>query len=97
MQLKPLRTRSKKTPRINEKTLDTNSDQPIISLEETKNIIKEKLLQDERKIRIRNPKKHVVSEEKWTEGTTRQDIIQQGEKREKEVLMQEENSTNVGN
>ena len=35
MQLKPLRTKNKKTPRMIGKSLDINVNQPIISLEET--------------------------------------------------------------
>ena len=83
MKLKPMRTRSKRAPKIKGKNLNTDSNQPLISLEETKEMIREKLLLDERKIRIRNPKKHVVSEEKWLEGTNWSDIIQEGEKRDK--------------
>ena len=62
MQLKQLQMKSKKTPKMKGRTLDINVNQPIISLEETKKIINDKLLQDERKIKIRNPKKHVISE-----------------------------------
>ena len=65
MQLKPLRTKNKKTPRMIGKSLDINVNQPIISLEETKRIINDNLLRDERKIKIRNQKRHIISEEKW--------------------------------
>ena len=74
---------------MNGKSLDINVNQPMISLEETKKIINDNLLRDERKIKIRNPKRHVISEEKWAEGTTWEDILQEGKEREKEMLMEE--------
>ena len=70
------------------KSLDMNENPPIISLEETKKIINDNLLRDKRKIKIRNPKRHVISEEKWAEGITWEDILQEGKEREKEMLME---------
>ena len=46
-------------------------------------------MRDERKIKCRNPKRHVVSEEKWGEGTTWNDILQEGREREKEMTLEE--------
>ena len=46
-------------------------------------------MRDERKIKRRNPKRHVVSEEKWGEGTTWNDILQEGREREKEMTLEE--------
>ena len=62
----------------------------LIVLEETKDMIGKKLQEDERRIKVRNPKKQMVSEEKWSEGTSWMEIIQEGEKREKEVELEEE-------
>ena len=84
-----MRTQSKKTPRIKGKPPDVNEVCPIISLEETKKLIGDNLLRDERKIKCRNPKRHVVSEEKWGEGTTWNDILQEGREREKEMTLEE--------
>ena len=57
MHFRPLRTQSKKTPRIKGKPPDINVDRPLIYLEETKKLIGDDLLRDERKIKTRNPKK----------------------------------------
>ena len=69
MKLKPMRTRRKVSPTMIERKPYADLNQPLITLEETKEMIRERLLQDERMIRVRNPKKQVVSEEKWSEGT----------------------------
>ena len=83
MNLRPLRTQSKRTPRVRGRPPDVREACPTISLEETKRIIGDNLLRDERKIKHRNPKRHVISEEKWGEGTTWNDILQEGREREK--------------
>ena len=83
MNIKHLRTQSKRTPRVKGKPPDVKEVCPIISLEETKKLIGDNLLRDERKIKGRNPKRHVVSEEKWGEGTTWNDILQEGREKEK--------------
>ena len=78
MNLKPLRTQSKKTPRVRGRPPNVREGCPTISLEDTKRIIGDNLLRDERKIKYRNPKRHIISEEKWGEGTTWNDILQEG-------------------
>ena len=63
-----LRTKSKKTPRVRGRPPNVREGCPTISLEDTKIIIGDNLLRDERKIKYRNPKRHVLSEEEWGEG-----------------------------
>ena len=88
MNLKPLRTQSKKTPRVRGRPPNVRERCPTISLEDTKRIIGDNLLRDERKIKYRNPKRHVISEEKSGEGTTWNNIWQEGREREKEVTLE---------
>ena len=81
MNLKPLRTKSKKTPKVRGKTPSVREGGPTISLKDTKKIIGDNLLRDERNIKHRNPKRHVLSEEKWGEGSTWNDILRGGKER----------------
>ena len=88
MNLKPLRTQSKRTPKVRGRPPNVREGCPTISLEDTKKIIGDNLLRDERKIKYRNPKRHVLSEEKWGEGTTWNDILQEGKERENEATLE---------
>ena len=45
---------------------------------------------DERKIQDRNPKRQLISEEKWSEGTNWNDLVQEGAERELVYLAEEE-------
>ena len=60
----------------------------MLSLKDTKKIIDENLKLDERNLKLRNPKRHLLSEEKWGEGSTWDDIICEGKDREKELALQ---------
>ena len=54
-------------------------------------MIRKKLLEDERKVKVRNPKKQLVSEEKWSEEKNwLVEIVREGEEREKESPIEEE-------
>ena len=88
MNLKPMRTKSKKTPKIRVKPLSSIERAPVMSLKDTKKIIDENLQLDERNIKLRSPKRHLLSEEKWGEGSTWNDIICEGKEREKEIALQ---------
>ena len=92
MNLKPLRTQSKKTLRVRGRPPNVREGCPTISLEDMKRIIGDNLLRDERKIKYRNPKRHVISEVKWGEGTTWNDILQEGREREKEATLEKKKS-----
>ena len=59
-----------------------------MSLKDTKKIIEDNLLCDERNLKHRNPKRHVLSEEKWGEGSTWNDILREGKEREKETTLE---------
>ena len=89
MNLRPLRTQSKRTPRVRGRPPDVREACPTISLEETKRIIGDNLLRDERKIKHRNPKRHVISEGTFGEGTTWNEILQESREREKEMRLEE--------
>ena len=90
MSLKPLRDRSKEAPIIKEKEKKEEKNQTLLSLNKTKEIIHEQMLKDERKMQDRNPKKKLISEEKWSEGTNWSDLVQEGAEREQVCLMEEE-------
>ena len=60
----------------------------MLSLKATKRIIDENLKLDERNLKLRSPKRHLLSEEKWGEGSTWNDIIREGKDREKELALQ---------
>ena len=83
--MKPMRTKSKKTPKIRVKPLSGIERVPVMSLKDTKKIIDDNLQLDERNLKLRNPKRHVLSEEKWGEGSTWNDITCEGKEREKET------------
>ena len=57
MNLQPLRTKSKEAPRMKERRKSEKDDQPLLGLEETKEMIQKQLMKDERKIKTRNLKK----------------------------------------
>ena len=90
MNLRLMRTKSKVAPQLRESKHLNETNHPLIALEETKEILRKKLQEDERKIKDRNPKKQMVSEEKWSEGTSWMEIIREGERREKEAEVEEE-------
>ena len=54
------------------------------------------MLKDERKIQDRNPKKKLISKEKWSKGTNWSDLIQEGAEREQVCLMEEERKVQEG-
>ena len=60
---------------------------PLLSLSATKEVIEQNLRMDERNVKLRNPKRHPLSEEKWGEGTTWEEIIKEGKDREKELTL----------
>ena len=60
-------------------------------MNKTKEVIQEYMERDERKIRGRDPKRKVISEEKWSEGNNRNEIVKEGEERENVFLLQREN------
>ena len=75
MNLGPMKTKSKKIhkPRVTPwKNMDKD---PVLSLKATKEIIEENLKLDERNLKLRSPKRHLLSEEKWGEGSTWDDIV----------------------
>ena len=90
MSLQPLRVKSKEAPIIREKKRNEEKNQTLLSLRETKEIIHKQMLKDERKIQNRNPKKKLISEEKWSEGTNWSDLVREGAEREQVCLMEEE-------
>ena len=96
MNLKPLRTKSKKTPKVREMPPSVRERGPTMSLKDTKKIIEDNLLCDERNLKHRNPKRHVLSEEKWGEGSTWNDILREGKEREKETTL-EKMKSKIGN
>ena len=53
------------------------------NLNKTKEVIQEYMERDERKIRGRDPKIKVKSEEKWSEGNNWNEIVKEGEERER--------------
>ena len=67
-----------------------------MSLKDTKKIIDDNLQRDERNLKHRNPKRHVLSEEKWGEGSTWNDILCEGKEREKEIAL-EKMKSKIGN
>ena len=90
MNLQPLRTKSKEAPRMKERRKSEKNDQPLMGLEETKEMIQKQLMKDERKIKTRNSKKQLILEEKWSQGTNWGDLVCEGEKREQVCLKEEE-------
>ena len=69
MNLQPLRTKSKEAPKLKERKRTKRNDQPLLGLDETKEMQQKQLMEDERKIKTRNAKKQLISEEKWSQGT----------------------------
>ena len=88
MNLGPMKTKSKKTHKPRVIPLKNMDKDPVLSLKATKEIIEENLKIDERNVKLRNPKRHLLSEEKWGEGTTWDEIISEGKDREKELALQ---------
>ena len=86
MSLQPLRVKSKEAPIIREK----KRTEPLLSLRETKEIIHNLMMKDERKIQNRNLKKKLIYEEKWSEGTNWSDLVREGAEREQVCLIEEE-------
>ena len=82
MRLKPLRTRSKKAPTFKDDDERKEKNPNFWNLDKTKDVIQEYMEKDERKIRGRDPKRKVISEEKWSEGGNWNEIIKEGEDRE---------------
>ena len=96
MSLKPLRVKSKEAPIIREKEKKEEKNQTLLSLSKTKEIIHEQMLKDERKMQDRNPKKKLIFEEKWSEGTNWSDLVREGAEREQVCLMEEERKVQEG-
>ena len=69
MNLQPLRTKSKEVPKLKERKRTNRNYQPLLGLYETKEMIQKQLMEDKTKIKTRNPKKQLISEEKWSQGT----------------------------
>ena len=90
MNLQPLRTKSKEVPKLKERKRTKRNDQPLLGLYETKEMIQKQLMEDKTKIKTRNPKKQLISEEKWSQGTNWADLVREGQKREQESLIEEE-------
>ena len=65
MNLGPMKTKSKKTHKPRVVPLRNKDKDPVLSLTATKEIIEENLRMDERNVKLRNPKRHPLSEEKW--------------------------------
>ena len=68
---------------------------PVLSLKATKEIIEENLKLDERNLKLRSPKRHLLSEERWGEASTWDDIISEGKDRKKELALQTLRPKNV--
>ena len=96
MKLKPLRTRSKKAPIFKDDSGKKEKNPNFWDLDKTKDVIQECLEKDERKIKTRDPKRKVISEEKWSEGDNWKEIIKEGEDREKIFFLQKENEGKEG-
>ena len=88
-----MKTKSKKTHKPRVVPLRNMDKDPVLSLTATKEIIEENLRMDERNVKLRNPKRHPLSEEKWGEGTTWDEIIREGKDREKELTLQSDSSS----
>ena len=95
MNLVPMKTKSKKTYKTRVTPLKSIDKDPVLSLKATKEIIDENLKLDERNLKLRSPKRHLLSEEKWGEGSTWDDIISEGKDREKELALQTLSPKNV--
>ena len=91
MKLKPLRTKSKKAPIFKDDSEKKERDPTFWNLNKTKEVIQEYMERDERKIQGRDPKRKVISEEKWSEGNNWNKIVKEGEDRENIFLLQREN------
>ena len=91
MKLKPLRTRSKRAPKFKDDSETKENNPNFWNLDETKEVIQKCMEKDERKIRDRDAKRKLISEEKWNEGDNWNEIIKEGEDREKIFLLQREN------
>ena len=90
MKLKPLRVRSKEAPIIKEKVRKEEKNPTLLNMDKTKEMIQQQMQKDERKIQDRNPKRQLISEEKWSEGTNWNDLVQEGAERELVYLAEEE-------
>ena len=75
MKLKPLRTKSKKAPIFKEDSEKNERDPTFWNLNIAKKVIQEYMERDERKIQSRDPKRKVISEEKWSEGNNWNEIV----------------------
>ena len=95
MRLRPLRTRSKKAPIIKDNSGKKENNSNFWDLNTTKEVIQKCLEKDEREIKTRDPKRKVISEEKWGEGENWKEIVKEGEEREKILLLQKENEGKV--
>ena len=51
---------------------------------------------DERKIQDRNPKRKLISEEKWGEGSNWNDLVREGAEKEQVCLIEEERKVKEG-
>ena len=87
MNLKPLRTKSKKAPTFKDDSGKKEKDPTFWNLNKTKEVIQEYMERDERKIRGRDPKRKGISEEKCSEGNNWNEIVKEGEEREKVFLL----------
>ena len=65
MKLKPFRVRSKEAPIIKEKVRKEEKNPTLLNLNKTKEMIQKEMQKDERKIQDRNPKRKLISEEKY--------------------------------
>ena len=81
MNLAPMKTKSKKTHKPRVTPLKSMDKDPVLSLKATKEIIEENLKLNERNLKLRSPKRHLLSKEKWGEGSTWDDIVSEGKDR----------------
>ena len=90
-----MKTKSKKTHKPRVTPLKSMDKDPVLSLKATKEIIEENLKLDERNLKLRSPKRHLLSEEKWGEGSTWDDIISEGKDRVRELALKTPSPKNV--
>ena len=95
MRLRPLRTKSKRAPIFKDENGKTEKNSNFWDLNTTKEVIQKCLEKDEREIKSRDPKRRVISEEKWGEGENWKEIVKEGEEREKVLLIHKESEEKI--
>merc|ERR1712208_125407 len=90
-----MRTRSKRAPIFIDDSGQTEKISNFWDLNTTKEVIQKCLEKDEREIKSRDPKRKVISEEKWGEGENWKEIIREGEEREKVLLTHKESEEKI--